>query len=49
MLRSTLTNTNCEIKSMEVYSALFAMVIQFTADTKESSSSTDIWKFKKSA
>ena len=36
------------MKSMAVYSALFAMTIQLTADTNESSPSTDIcqWESK---
>ena len=37
------------MKSMEVYSALFAMVIHSEADSNESSFSTDIWEFEKSA
>ena len=40
----THTNINCEIKSMAVYSELFAMVIHSTADSNESSFSTDIWE-----
>ena len=43
---STLTNINCEMKSMAVYSALFAMVIQSAADSNESSFSMDIWEFE---
>ena len=39
---STLTNTNCEIKSMQVYSELFAIAIQSSADSHELSFSTDI-------
>ena len=48
-MSSTLTNINCEMMSMAVYSALFAMIIQFTEDSNESSSNTDIWEFRKSA
>ena len=43
---STLTNIICEMRSMEVYSALFAMVIQSTADSNESSFSTAIWEIE---
>jgi hypothetical protein len=43
---STLTNINCEKKSMAVYSELFAMTIQSTADSNVSSSSTAIWEFE---
>ena len=41
MLRS-LTNTNCEMKSMEVYSELFAMPSQLSADANDFMFSTDI-------
>jgi hypothetical protein len=34
------------MKSMAVYSALFAMVSQSEADSNESSFSTAIWKFE---
>ena len=43
---STLTNINCEMKSMAVYSALVAMVNQLSADSNESSSSIAIWGFE---
>ena len=43
---STLTNINCEIKSMEVYSALFAISIQFSATIHEFSFSTRHWEFE---
>ena len=50
MLRTLrLTNTNCEVKSMAVYSALFAMTNQFTRKfngTESSSFSTAIWEFE---
>ena len=40
----TFTNINCEMKSMAVYSALFAMTIHCTVDSNESSFSTYICK-----
>ena len=43
---TTLTNTSCEMKSMAVYSALFAMVIHSSAGINESSFSTSIWEFE---
>ena len=45
---NTLTNINCEMKSMAVYSASFATSSQFSADTNESSFSTAIcqWGFE---
>ena len=46
MVSILLTNINCEMKSMAVYSALFAMVIHSTAGTNESSFSTNIWEFE---
>ena len=39
---STLTNINCEMKSMAVYSTLFAMVIQSTVDNNDCSFNTYI-------
>ena len=41
-----LTNINCEMESMAVYSALFAITNQFTADPNESSFKTNIWEFE---
>jgi hypothetical protein len=43
---NTLTSINCEMKSMAVYSALAAMVIQFKAESKEVSFSTASWEFE---
>ena len=43
---SKLTNINCEMKSMAVYSALFAMTIQSTADSSEVSFATSICEFE---
>jgi hypothetical protein len=43
---NTLTSINCEIKSMAVYSALAAMVIQFKAESNEVSFSTASWEFE---
>ena len=42
----TLTNINSEMKSMAVYSALFAMVIHWTAGINEFSFSTAIYGFE---
>lgn len=41
-----LTNINCVMKSMAVYSELFAMTIQCAAGNKLSSFSTRIWEFE---
>ena len=46
MPQSTLTNINCVIMSMAVYSELAAMVNQSVADSNESSFSTAIWEFE---
>ena len=43
---STLTSINCEIKSMEVYSASFAISNQSAATVHEFSFITPHWKFK---
>ena len=43
---STLTKTNCEMRSMKVYSVLFAMVNQLSAVSHESTFSTAIWEFE---
>ena len=45
---SILTNINCEMKSMAVYSELIGMFIQFTTLSNESISffSTASWGFK---
>jgi hypothetical protein len=42
----TLTNINCEMKSMQVYSALFATLNHSSAISNESSFSADIWEFE---
>ena len=42
----TLTNINSEMKSMAVYSALFAMVIHWTAGINEFSFATAIYGFE---
>ena len=45
-MSSILTNINCEMKSMTVYSRLFVMVNQFIAESHESSFSTELWEFE---
>ena len=39
-----LTNINCEMRSMAVYSASLAMANQFKVDSNDSSFSTAIWE-----
>ena len=43
---STLTNINCEMKSMAVYITLIVMVNQLKAVSNESSFNTAIWAFE---
>ena len=45
-MSSTLTNTNCEMKSMQVYSASFAMANHSSADLNECVFSTFLWEFE---
>jgi hypothetical protein len=43
---NTLTNINCEMKSMAIYSALLVTVIQFKVEFNEVSFSTASWEFE---
>ena len=43
---SILTNINCEMKSMKIYSISAATDIQLKVDRNESSFSTNTWEFE---
>ena len=46
MFVNTLTNINCEMKSMVIYSAIIAMVMLSNVDINEFSFSTENWEFE---